>query len=303
MQNFRADAPMGEFGKAPWGGQLGAPYNTVLDCWGVPGGLVRGLFEYDYRADSLRVRPHLPSGITRYVQKKAVVFGPGKIYLTVTGTGKVVSATANGNSCRIDAAGWIELKNPVKDTAVEIACGNAKVQGAWKPGKKAPLVFPNDPAFLEIPDSLQSDYHVDLKTLKVFYQKMARAGLDETYEGAMGRTALELMLARYDRQQMRKAGTLPIPEIKPVPALQSRGRRGSLCHQCPEYRGWANRYAGGSHDLGKCQTQSHSRDHRPRSEIIPAAAHLVRSGFDDDSPQPAQDQSRGRPGRLGPTAG
>lgn len=183
----------------------------------MPGGLVRGLFEYDYRADSLRVRPHLPSDITRYVQKKAVLFGKTKVYLTVTGTGKVVSATANGNSCRIDANGWIELKNPVKDTAVEIVCGNAKAQGAWKPGKKALLVFPNDPAFLEIPDSLQSDYHVDLKTLKVFYQKMVQAGLDETYEGAMGRTALELMLARYDRQQMRKAGTLPIPEIKPVP--------------------------------------------------------------------------------------
>ncbi len=81
MQNFRADAPMGEFGLSPWGGQLGAPYNTVLDCWGVPAGLVRGLFEYDYRADSLRVRPHLPSGITRYVQKKAVLFGKIKVYL------------------------------------------------------------------------------------------------------------------------------------------------------------------------------------------------------------------------------
>jgi hypothetical protein len=217
MQNFRADAPMGEFGLSPWGGQLGAPYNTVLDCWGVPGGLVRGLFEYDYRAESLRVRPHLPPGITRYVQKKAVVFGQGKLYLTVTGSGQVRSAKANGKACPIDADGWIDLKNPGKETAVEIICGDAKPQGAWKPGKKTPLALPEDPAFWELPEQLQNDYHVDLRKLNDFYKKMVKADLDETYEGAMARTALELLLARHERQQMRKAGTLPIPEIKPVP--------------------------------------------------------------------------------------
>jgi hypothetical protein len=219
MQNFRADAPMGEFGLSPWGGQLGAPYNAVLDCWGVSGGLVRGLFEYDYRADSLRVRPHLPPDITRYVQKKAVVFGKTKVYLTVSGSGKASSVMANGQACRIDSNGWIELKNPnkVPMLAVEIVCGNAKAQGAWKPGRKTPLVIPNNTAFWELPDSLQNDYHVELKTLNVFYQKMVMAGLDETYEGAMAKTSLELMLARYDRQRMRKAGTLPIPDIKPVP--------------------------------------------------------------------------------------
>lgn len=223
MQNFRADAPMGEFGKSPWGGQLGAPYNTVLDCWGVPGGLVRGLFEYDYRADSLRVRPHLPPDITRYVQKKAVVFGKTKIYLTVTGTGTATSVMANGQACRIGAGGWIELKNPGNEPtlAVEIVCGDAKAQGAWKPGRRTPMVIPNNPAFWEIPDTLQNPYHVDLKTLKVFYEKMVQAGLDETYEAAMARTALELMLARDERHRLRLAGTLPKPDIAPIPSCNT----------------------------------------------------------------------------------
>lgn len=217
MQNFRADAPLGGLGLSPWGGQLGAPYNTVFDCLGVSAGLVRGLFEYEYRADGLRVRPHLPPGITRYVQKKAVVFGKSKIYLTVTGTGQVRSARANGIACTITADGWIDLNNPGKVTAVEIVRGAAAAQGAWKPGRKQPLVFSDDPAPWEIPGDLQNDHHVDLRKLRVFYENMVKADLDETYEGAMARTALELLLASHERQRMRKAGTLPIPDIEPVP--------------------------------------------------------------------------------------
>lgn len=217
MQNFRADAPLGGFGLSPWGGQLGAPYNTVFDCWGVPAGLVRGLFEYDYQAGGLRVRPHLPPGITRYVQKKAVVFGPARIYLTVTGTGPVRSAQANGKPCRITADGWIHLEKPDPETAVEIVCGEARAQGAWKPGARAPLALPEDPAFWEIPETLASDYHVDLRKLPPFYEKMVQAGLGETYEAAMARTALELMAARHERRRQLQAGTLPVPGIQPIP--------------------------------------------------------------------------------------
>ncbi|MBI9018648.1 MAG: LamG domain-containing protein [Phycisphaerae bacterium] len=217
MQNFRADAPLGGLGLSPWSGQLGAPYNTVFDCLGVSAGLVRGLFEYEYRADGLRVRPHLPPGITRYVQKKAVVFGQSKIYITVTGTGQVRSAKANGIACTITADGWIDLKNPGQVTAVEIVRGEAAAQGAWKPGRKQPLVIPDNPAFWEIPEDLQNDHHVDLRKLRAFYENMVKANLNKTYEGAMARTALELLLARHERQRMRKAGTLPIPNIEPVP--------------------------------------------------------------------------------------
>jgi hypothetical protein len=219
MQNFRADAPFGERGLIPWGGQMGRPYNNVMDCWGVPAGVIRGLFEYDYRSDGLRVRPHLPSGITRYVQKKAVMFGGTRIYLTVTGSGKVTSAKANGKGCGINTDGWINLKSlgekPV--VAVEIIRGKTKAQGAWKPGKKQPLVFPNDPAVLEIPETLQNKFHVDLKKLRRFYEEMVKANLDRIYEGAMAKIALSQMIARYERRKMRKAGMLPMPNIKPLP--------------------------------------------------------------------------------------
>lgn len=219
MQNFRADAPMGECGRSPWGGQLGSPFNAVLDCWGVPAGLVRGLFEYDYRDDGLRVRPHLPPGIVRYVQKKAVVFGKSKVYLSVTGSGKVVSATVNGAQCRVSSEGWIELSDLANSrvAAVEIACGTAKTEGAWKPVNGQALTLPDDSGFLEIPGELENRFHVDPRALRAFYEEMVRNGLGETYEGAMAETVLKLLLARHERRGMRQAGTLPLPDIAPVP--------------------------------------------------------------------------------------
>ena len=78
MESFRADAPLAQWGLQPWGGQLQQPFNVVYDCWGAPAGVVRGLFEYRYTAKGLRLWPHLPPGIRRYVQKVPVTFGKTK---------------------------------------------------------------------------------------------------------------------------------------------------------------------------------------------------------------------------------
>ncbi len=120
MEAYRADAPLTGFGASPWGDKLQAPYCVVYDCWGASGGLLRGLFDYDYRADRLLVRPHLPADTSRYVQKFPVWFGQTRIYLTVTGTG---------------AGHWTELRPTGKPgvLAVEIIRGNAKQRGAWQP--------------------------------------------------------------------------------------------------------------------------------------------------------------------------
>lgn len=221
MQNFRADAPLGNFGGTPWADKLTSPHNTVFDCWGVPGGLVRGLFEYDYRSDCLRIRPHLPNTITRYIQKKAVVYGETKIYLTVTGSGEVSSARINEESCEIDSEGWVRLANlgSSKAVSVEIICGNNEPRGAWIPkDKETELDFSGDLSFLEIPCALQNKYHVDLFKLKEFYEKMLQFGLENTYECSLAKTALKLMQARYNRILLREKGKLPMSNISPIPS-------------------------------------------------------------------------------------
>jgi hypothetical protein len=125
VAGYRADAPLPNWGGALWDGS--PPYNIVYDCWGAPAGLLRGLFEYDYRADRLLVRPHLPAAITRYVQKFPIWFGRTRIYLSVTGSG---------------ATGWQELR-PTGEPgvlAVEIVRGGAARQGAWTPPASSPTV-------------------------------------------------------------------------------------------------------------------------------------------------------------------
>lgn len=220
MENFRADAPMGDFGGSPWGGQLQRPHNTVMDCWGVPAGLLRGLFEYVYLADGLKVRPHIPSDITEYVQKKAVVYGDARIYFTVRGNGRVTVAYANSRKCRIDSDGWIHLDGLEQggNVLVEVVCGEAERKGAWRPSKRTELQLPEGNAFLEVPEVCRNKYHVDLVRLRHFYEDMVDAGLENTYECAMARTALKLMLARHHRIQLRESGTLSLPDIAPIPS-------------------------------------------------------------------------------------
>jgi hypothetical protein len=176
MEGYRADAPLTGFGTAPWGDKLAAPYCVVYDCWGAPGGLLRGLFEYDYRADRLLVRPHLPPAITRYVQKFPVWFGKTRIYLTVTGTG---------------AAGWTELRPSGKAGVldVEVVRGNAKPRGKWRPIDKSPLEFLDSVA--KIPPHLQ----VDPNRLVAFYRALVQAGLQDTYEATQARASLDLFAA------------------------------------------------------------------------------------------------------------
>jgi hypothetical protein len=189
MEGYRADAPLAGFGQVPWEDKQKAPYCVVYDCWGVPGGLLRGLFEYDYRADLLRVRPHLPASVTRYVQKCPVYFGKTKIYLTVTGTGD---------------CGWTEIRpnGEPGSLAVELVRGNAKPLGAWMP--TAPDTI--EAAALK-PTAIHEE--VDFKQVAKFYQALDKAGLKDSYEASCARTALELLACG----ETRRTAAPALPEL------------------------------------------------------------------------------------------
>lgn len=69
---------MYEYGKSAPGHPSGC-----IDIFGINGAGLRGLFEYEYKADRLILRPHLFDDITEYQQLKPVRFGDKKIYLKV----------------------------------------------------------------------------------------------------------------------------------------------------------------------------------------------------------------------------
>ena len=217
MKGFRADAPRKELGAVGWfNGRF--PYDIVYDCWGAPGGLLRGLLEYRYHADGLKIRPHIPSDISNYTQKWPVMFGKTKVYFTVTGNGAIKSATTNGLECPV-TDGWVDLKMDGKsgNLLVEVVCGDAIPKGAWKPEPFTALVLPTDPSFWQVPEKANSDErHVDLKKVYSFYQELVKAGAQNSYEAAQARSALELLLARFERMQLLKENILVIPELTPI---------------------------------------------------------------------------------------
>ena len=217
MQGFRADAPLKERGATGWfHGRF--PFDVVYDCWGAPGGLLRGLFEYDYCPDVIKIRPHLPQEITSYSQKWPVMFGKTKIYLTVTGSGPVKYAFAGGEKLPANN-GWIDLKPDGKSDiyCVEIIRGEAKLKGVWKPGRQKTLLITDDPHLWDIPEKSSSDIrHVDLQKVYSFYRELVRSGFEDSYEAALARTSLELILARTERNKMLAEKRLTIPDLTPV---------------------------------------------------------------------------------------
>jgi hypothetical protein len=217
MQGFRADAPMKERGAIGWF-HARFPFDIVYDCWGAPGGLLRGLFEYDYHSDGLRIRPHLPPDITRLTQKWPVMFGKTQIYLSITGTGTVKSALADGEALPV-IDGWIEIKPDGTSgiLSVEILRGDAKPRRHWKPDSPGLLKLPEDKYFWQVPENANPDKrHVDLKHIYFFYQELVNAGYGNSYEAAMARASLELLSAMNERIKLLKDSSLVIPDLTPV---------------------------------------------------------------------------------------
>jgi len=102
FRTFRTDNPLVEFGARPY--QPKEPINCVYDTWGAPAAMVRGLFEYLYRADGLTLVPHIPPGITRLDQRFPVRLGDRRLYLSTRGRGPITGVTVNGEAwSRFDA--------------------------------------------------------------------------------------------------------------------------------------------------------------------------------------------------------
>ena len=146
---FRADNPLTGRGSRLY--QPGQPYNVVYDCWGAPGALLRGLFEYEYTAEGIRLYPHIPPGVTRLEQRFPVLFGRRRLYVSVRGSGPLTGATLNGKPVSsVDGeSAFLRLDDAPGDSTVELLLGGAAPSRPALPPDGA-LVLPQDPAFWRI---------------------------------------------------------------------------------------------------------------------------------------------------------
>ena len=81
-----------------WGGKPSRK-GCNIDYFAVFGALLRGLFEYEYRADALVLRPHFPPEIKRYRQLQPVRWGDKRLFIEWERKGdskKIAKVTVNG---------------------------------------------------------------------------------------------------------------------------------------------------------------------------------------------------------------
>jgi hypothetical protein len=151
-ERFRLDNPLVKFGSDVY--QPAQPINLTYDAFGPPAAFVRGLFEYLYRADGLRLIPHVPPGVTRLEQRFPIRFGTTQLYLATAGTGAITAVRLNGKCWNSwDATSIFLPAEAIPSRAVvEIALGGSRLpRFRPPPANRTPApVPPGDAVWLSL---------------------------------------------------------------------------------------------------------------------------------------------------------
>lgn len=195
-RRFRMDNPLTEFGNNVY--QPGQPINITYDAFGPPAAMVRGLFEYIYRADGLTIVPHVPPGIVEMEQRFPIRFGAKRLWIATVGTGPVTGVWVNGKPCRRRTA--TEVRLPYDDAPPEarvvIAMGGARPTRAFLEAKPDPAPALEGP----IPEQLAST------------AAWLRERLSDPAAAPHARLALQCAVAAGLRRDMIRQGKLaPLP--------------------------------------------------------------------------------------------
>lgn len=212
-RRFRMDNPLVKFGSDVY--QPGEPINLTYDAFGPPAAMVRGLFEYLYRADGLTLIPHVPAGITELHQRFPVRFGGKRLYLSVVGQGRIRVVQVNGRDWRWhdEASVFLPYEQTPEVAAVQIVMGDAKVVRAPRftvpvSAKRLLSEFARAP----MPDPLKSLQEQTAPFARLL-QRLEQANLGDTYEAAHARLILAQWLTVLKRMELQRAGNLPrLPE-------------------------------------------------------------------------------------------
>lgn len=151
-KDYRMDSPWSQRGENTdnsWYDEgkwlYGNGIKVTADNYAIPAATIRGLFDYEYRCDRLILRPRVPGGIARYVQKQPVRFGSKWLHLSCRNGGpRVGSVTINGQPADVDSPEAVVLfydRLPASAT-IEIA-----TVGGWPP-EPATVPYPIVPALV-----------------------------------------------------------------------------------------------------------------------------------------------------------
>ncbi len=168
-KDYRLDSPWsqrGENSDNSWydeGKWLhGNGIKVTVDNYAIPAATIRGLFDYDYRSDSLILRPRVPGCIARYTQKPPIRFGGKRLYLSCRNGGPhVESVTINGEQVASPSPEAVVLQY---DRLPSEAMVEITTTGGW-PNEKPTVAYAAVPALVpvdgatppkaELPESLR----------------------------------------------------------------------------------------------------------------------------------------------------
>ena len=220
--HFRLDNPLKRFGAKEY--QPDLPVNCVYDCWGAPGGFLRGLFEYEYKADGIFLYPHIPGGIISMQQNFPVFFGNTKIYISTHGSGEINAVLINNKSLKNFTGKCIFLQPDRNEQTLYVSIG----MGGASPLQQSNIInkpwkftIPDDGSFWDINllreknDTLRTTSNTidSLKRVARFYQLLTAEKIEDSYEGKHAELILESVQAIYDRRrlkQFKKIQRLPL---------------------------------------------------------------------------------------------
>ena len=219
-RTFRMDNNLTKFGAEPYQPKL--PINCVYDTWGAHAGLIRGLFEYLYKADELTLLPHIPPGITRLEQRFSIRFGTKRLYLATAGTGPVTSVTINGKPWKSFDGKQVSLPyEQIPDLArINIGLGDTKPPRTTKPHEVRTNVPGRNDAFWNIgdfgkvttPDPKAPPAPIDappFATVGAFYKALCHEGLSDSYEAQHAKLVVDYVTVIHARAQLLQTGKLP----------------------------------------------------------------------------------------------
>lgn len=140
----------------------------TVDNYAIPAATIRGLFDYEYRSDRLILRPRVPGGITKYVQKQPVRFGGKKLYVScINGGPRVRKVTVNGRKTVVksaDAAVLLYEELPAEARVEITTSGGWPKESQSVPYAAVPALVPAGggprPAPAGLPESLKKPFAV-----------------------------------------------------------------------------------------------------------------------------------------------
>ncbi|MCL6474148.1 MAG: hypothetical protein K6U75_03725 [Firmicutes bacterium] len=221
-RRFRLDNPLVKFGSDVY--QPGEPINITYDAFGPPAAMVRGLFEYLYRADGLTLIPHIPAGVTELHQRFPVRFGRKRLYLSTVGQGRVRRVLVNGKDWQWhdETSVFLPEDRTPEVATIQILLGDAKP--ARVPAPTVPVsaqAVLNEFAKASAPAPL-APLKERVSTFARLLQRLEQAELAQTYEAAHAQLILRQWLTVLKRTELQDAGRLSrLPEPSQTAADKS----------------------------------------------------------------------------------